>query len=288
MEQLKGDVSARIARLSVYPVKSCAAIDVEQAVLRATGLEYDRAWMVVDRTGEFVTQREHPRMALIKPGLTPDYLVLHAEGMPSMRVALDTAGPPLHAKVWSDSVPAHDMGPDAAHWLSRFLRHELRLVRFDPDGRRLSDLHWTGGLEAPNQFGDGYPLLVAGEASLESLNDRLRAAGLATVEMNRFRPNIVLSGIEAHDEDRLGVLHVSTAGGAAQIKPVKPCTRCPIPNIDQATAVSRPDVTDMLQTYRQNAQMDGAITFGMNAIVLKGMGQALRVGQTVTADYRFD
>ncbi len=288
MEQLNGDVSARIARLSVYPVKSCAGIDVEQAVLRATGLEYDRAWMVVDRSGEFVTQREHPLMALIKPQLAPGHLDLHAEGMPPMRVALDTIGPPLQAKVWSDSVPAHDMGPDAAHWLSSFLGHELRLVRFDPDGTRLSNLHWTGGLEAPNQFSDGYPLLVAGETSLDSLNDRLSAAGLAKVEMNRFRPNIVLSGIEAHDEDRLGVLHVSTAGGTAQIKPVKPCTRCPIPNIDQATAASSPDVIDMLQTYRQNARMDGAITFGMNAIVLKGMGQALRVGQTITADYRFD
>jgi uncharacterized protein YcbX len=120
------------------------------------------------------------------------------------------------------------------------------------------------------------------------LNRRLIDAGHASIGMNRFRPNIVLSGIEAHDEDRLDVMQISTSGGLAQIRPVKPCSRCPIPNINPATAESSPEVTDTLLGYRRNALLNGAVTFGANAIVLGGVGATLRVGQEVLADYRFD
>jgi len=117
------------------------------------------------------------------------------------------------------------------------------------------------------------------------------------VGMARFRPNIVLgnpadassgSALLPHDEDRLDVLQIATAQGAVQLKPVKPCTRCPIPNIDPATATSSPEVSDMLQSYRQDARVDGAVTFGMNAIVLRGVDHLLQVGQVVQASYKFD
>lgn len=282
------DVTGRIARLLVFPVKSCAGIEVEEAVLCATGLAFDRAWMLVDRGGEFVTQRACPRLALIRPQLAPDRLVLRAPGMPDMEIPSNLGGRPVQVRVWDDTVGAHDMGDAVAHWASGFLDRPLRLVRFDPGGRRLSNPHWTRGLEAPNQFSDGYPLLVAGEASLASLNDRLAAAGHAAAGMNRFRPNIVLCGIEAHDEDRLDVLRLSTPGHAVEIGLVKPCTRCPIPDIDPATAASSPEVSTTLQTYRRNPRFGGVVTFGMNAIVLRGAGAVLRVGQVVAADYRFD
>ena len=162
----------------------------------------------------------------------------------------------------------------------------LRLVRFDPEHRRLSNKQWTGGLEAANQFSDGYPVLVIGEASLEQLNQKLQAAGHGPVGIERFRPNIVLAGLDAHDEDRLGVLRVDAAQ-EVQLKPVKPCPRCPIPNIDPATAQSDPAVTDTLQGYRRDDRVGGAVTFGMNAIVLQGIDQTLRVGQRVSADWDF-
>ncbi len=164
---------------------------------------------------------------------------------------------------------------------------QLRLARFDPEHRRLSSLQWTGGVEAPNQFADGFPLLVASEASLAHLNQRLAEGGHAAVGMERFRPNLVLAGIDAHDEDRLDVLHIA-ADTPVQIKPVKPCARCPIPNVDPATGVPSPEVGDTLQAYRRNPVMNGAVTFGMNAIVLAGDGQVLKVGQSVSASYRFD
>lgn len=282
------DVTATIAALLVYPVKSCAGVSVQEAVLTETGLDLDRAWMVVDAAGEFVSQRELPRMALVRPQIRTFEIILRAPGMLALHLAIDAVEQPVRVRVWGDDVAAYDMGPVAAQWFSDFLGQPLRLVRFDPAHRRLSSLQWTGGVEAPNQFSDGFPLLVTSEASLEDLNTRLAAAGHAAVEMARFRPNVVLGGVAAHDEDRLGVLRIATAEGIAELKPVKPCARCPIPNIDPATAEASPAVGDTLQAYRQDARLKGAVTFGMNAIVPQGDGQTLRVGQVVVADFRFD
>jgi uncharacterized protein YcbX len=284
-------VTARIARLFVYPVKSCAGVEVQEAILTETGLEFDRAWMVVDEAGEFVTQRELPRMALIKPQLKHYDMVLRAPGMLALHIALDGVEGPAMVRLWGEDVHAFDMGGVAAQWFSDFLGRKLRLVRFDPDHKRVSSMKWTGDVEALNQFNDGFAVLVASEASLEGLNTRLVAAGQASVTMERFRPNIVLSGVDAHDEDRLDVMRIeggSPEAPAVRLKPVKPCPRCPIPNVDPATGVSSPEVGDALQAYRKNDVVNGAVTFGMNAIVLDGVDQVLRVGQVVTSDWRFD
>ncbi|MFZ3142122.1 MAG: MOSC N-terminal beta barrel domain-containing protein [Polaromonas sp.] len=288
------DVAAVVSQLYVYPVKSCAGVRVEQAILLDTGLEFDRAWMVVDGRGEFLTQRELPRMALIQPQLKHFEMILRAPGMLALHIALDQVEAPSRVRLWGDEVAAYDMGPIAAQWFTDFLGVPARLVRFDPDHKRISSLHWTGGIEALNQFSDGYPVLVISEASLAQFNEKLMAKGFAAVGMERFRPNIVLGdpvdGLElmAHDEDRLDLLQIATEQGDVQLKPVKPCPRCPIPNIDPATALSSAEVGDTLQSYRQDARVNGAVTFGMNAIVLHGIGHLLRVGQRVGASYRFE
>ena len=293
MSQPVFDLEATIARLFVYPVKSCAGVELDEMLLTETGLEFDRAWMVVDADGEFVTQRQIPRMALIQPQMKHMEVVLRAPGMLALHLAFDRVEKPVRVRVWTDEVAAYDMGDVAAQWFSDFLSEPgrpqtLRLVRFDPEHKRLSSLKWTDGVEALNQFADGYPLLVASEGSLAELNERLAAAGHDAVGIERFRPNIVLAGIESHDEDRVDALHVTTAEGEAEIKPVKPCTRCPIPDIDPATAISSPDVGNVLRTYRADARVDGGITFGVNCIVVQGVEHMLKVGQTVGANYRFE
>ncbi len=288
LPDVAGDLQARIAGLFIYPVKSCAGIALQETLLTETGLDLDRAWMVVDESGAFVTQRDAPRMALVQPALRRGDLVLRAPGMLALHLATDRVEAPARVRVWNDEVPAWDMGDVAAQWFSDFLGRPLRLVRFDPDHRRLSSMKWTGGVEAPNQFADGYPILVASQASLDGLNQRLQAAGHAPVGMARFRPNLVLDGTEAHDEDQLGHLLIEAEGPAVRLQAVKPCTRCPIPNIDPATALSDPAVGDTLQAYRSLPSMGGQICFGMNLIVRAGEGAVLRVGQTVRADWRFD
>jgi len=291
------DLQATIARLFVYPVKSCAGVELREALLTETGLEFDRAWMVVDAQGEFVTQRQLPRMALIKPQMKHTEVVLRAPGMLALHLAFDRVEQPMRVRVWKDEVDAYDMGDIAAQWFSDFLSEpgkpqKLRLARFDPEVKRLSSLKWTGGIEAQTQFADGFALLVASEGSLAELNERLARDGHGPVGIERFRPNIVLAGIESHDEDRVEMLHVASGDGGsedgAQLQPVKPCTRCPIPDIDPATALSSPEVNDTLRTYRADPRVDGGITFGMNCIVIQGVEQMLKVGQPVGANYKFE
>jgi len=290
------EFQARIDALWVFPVKSCAGISVQEALLTDKGLAFDRAWMVVDAEGEMLTQRELPRMALIQPELPPTEsntpeLVLHASGMAALCVSLDAPKTAkTQARVWNDVVPAFDMGEAASVWLTQFLGDgfgPLRLVRFDETHPRLASPQWTQGVQALNQFSDGFPVLVASTASLDSLNARLAQQGVAAVDMRRFRANVVLAGVQAHDEDRVGLMTFATEGEPVQLNPVKPCPRCPIPNINPDTAEATPAVGDTLQAYRQDARVKGAVTFGMNAIVLSGVGQVLRVGQRVSADWAF-
>ncbi len=287
------DIDATISRLFVYPIKSCAGVELPEVLLTETGLEFDRAWMVVDAEGAFVSQRELPRMTLIRPQMKHSEMVLRAPGMLALHIAFDRVEQPVRVRLWNDELPAYDMGDIAAQWFSDFLSQpgeprRLRLVRFDPEHQRLSNPKWTGGVEAPNQFSDAYPVLVIGESSLAEFNARLAAAGHGPVGIERFRPNIVLAGVDAHDEDRADTLHVATAEGEARLQPVKPCVRCPIPDIDPSTAESSPEVGDLLRSYRADPRVDGAITFGMNAIVLQGVEHMLRRGQAVGANLRFE
>lgn len=292
------DVQARIERLFIYPIKSCAGVEVKDAVLLDTGLDLDRAWMVVDAHGEFVTQRESPRMALVQPQLKQHEMILRAPGMLALHISIDAVEGPITVKVWDDTVPAFDMGDLAAQWFTDFLSmmpaglpssnaKKHRLVRFDPDHQRLSSKKWTDGADVPNQFSDGFPVLVLSLASLDGLNERLVQAGHAAVGIERFRPNIVISGVLAHDEDRMTAYYVQTEAGEFTLKPVKPCPRCPMPNVNPATATTSPEVGDVLQAYRQNPLVDGAVTFGMNAYVLGDKEATLRVGQAVSGDFDF-
>jgi uncharacterized protein len=285
------DVSVRLASLHVHPVKSCAVVDVAEALLIETGLEFDRSWMVVDTRGEFVSQRTLPRLALVRQTLRLAELVLRAPGMLGLCLALDAVEQACRVRVWNDEVAAYDMGDLAALWFSDFLGQPLRLVRFDPQPRpaqrRLSSREWTGAIEAENSFGDGFPLLVASSESLAELNRRLAAGGAAAVTMARFRPNLVLDGLDAHGEDHLDEIGFDTDEGPVRLKLVKPCTRCSIPDVDPASGEPGHAVGDVLAAYRADARMDGALTFGMNAVIVEGVERTLRVGMTGQASYRF-
>lgn len=281
------DLSCTLHSLYVHPIKSCAGIELRRSLLLDTGLDLDRAWMLVDEQGEFVTQRELPRLALIQPTLRHDDMVLRAPGMLALHVALDRAESELRVRVWDDWVPAWDMGALAAQWCSDFAGRPLRLVRFDPDYRRLSDSRWTGAHLGQTAFADGFALLVTSTASLAELNRRLVERGEPAVDMRRFRPNIVLDGIEAHDEDHIDLLEIDTPQGTVRLKLVKPCARCSIPGVDPDSGEQGHAVTDALAAYRADARVGGGITFGMNAIVLDGVEHELAVGQSCRASYAF-
>jgi len=242
---------------------------------------------VVDDKGDMITQRERPRLALVKPTLRADDMVLRAPGMLALHIALDAVEGATRARVWDDEVKAYDMGALAAQWFTDFIGQPARLVRFDPDQKRLSDKAWTGDLDAENAFGDGFPLLVTSTASLADLNRRLADKGVAPVTMERFRANLVLDGLQADDEDHLDEITIDAEGGPVRLKLVKPCARCSIPNVDPVTAECGHEPGDTLATYRADARVRGGITFGMNAIILEGVERVLRPGQTGHASWKF-
>jgi uncharacterized protein YcbX len=282
------DVAVSVHSLHVHPVKSCAGIDVQEALVIETGLELDRAFMVVDTAGNFLTQRQLARMVLVRPTLKTYEMVLRAPGMLALHVALDTVEAPTQATLWGKPVEAYDMGDLSARWFSDFLGSEVRMVRFDPEQKRLSDRAWTGDFEAENAFQDGFPLLVTSTASHAELNRRLEAAGETVVSAARFRPNLVLDGLDAHGEDALDEIVLPSADGPIRLRIVKPCARCPIPDVDPATGERGHAVSDALQGYRVDPRHGGKVTFGMNAVIVEGIDRVLRVGMSGSANYRFD
>lgn len=281
------ELSITLAALGLHPIKSCGALAPHEALVIETGLEFDRAWMVVNPHGEMLTQRELPRLALIRPTLRRNDLQLRAPGMLALHVALDTVEAPTRVRIWDDIVKAYDMGALAAQWFSDYLGQTCRLVRFDPEEKRLSARQWTGEIEAETAFGDGFALLVTSTASLAELNRRLQVAGQAPVGPERFRANLILDGLEAFDEDHIDEIVFDAEGGPVRIKLVKPCARCSIPNIDPATGEPGPEPGATLAGFRADTRLGGAVTFGMNAIVLEGADRQLRVGQTGRATLKF-
>jgi len=273
--------------IHVYPVKSCAGTAPREAVLAETGFDLDREWMVVDDSGRFVTQRELPRMALVRTTLKSDELILRAPGMLAVHVAVDRVEERTTVEVWNDRVTAFDMGALAAQWFSDFLGRPLRLARFDPEAPRRADPRWTGAIEAANAFQDGFPLLVTSAASLAEVNRRLAANGAAAISAARFRPNLVLGGIDAHGEDHLDEIAFASAEGPVRLKLVKPCVRCSIPDVDPATGTTGHAVGDVLAGYRADRRMNGRLTFAMNAIIVEGFGCTLAVGMEGEATLAF-
>lgn len=266
-------VTVRIAALYCYPLKSAAGTELSAARLTHTGLADDRRWMAVTSEGRFLTQRELPGLARVRPRLASGTLVLSAAGHVSLPVAASGAARALTVTIWKQRCAAFDQGDAAAAWLTAVLGRRCRLVRFDPRERRLSERRWSGEIEAPNRFSDGFPLLVIGAASLADLNVRLPRA----LPVARFRPNVVIEGLEPYAEDQVEALCDEQA--RISLRLVKPCTRCVITTTDQQSG--RRDGAEplrTLQTYRYDAGLRGVV-FGQNAVIVRGAGRWLRRGQ---------
>ncbi|MEF9943499.1 MAG: MOSC N-terminal beta barrel domain-containing protein [Burkholderiaceae bacterium] len=277
-------MNATIEALFLYPIKSCRGIRLEAAELAATGLAAhgigDREWLIVDDAGEFITQRSAPRMALIATALERHSLWLHAPGMLSLEIPFELEGDDITVRVWNDTLTATTQSQLASDWFTRFLGTPCQLVRFDRRQQRLADPRYTGTLEVPYQFADAFPLLVVSQASLDDFNARLRAQGEAVIGIERFRPNLVLGGIDAFGEDFIDEIRI----GELTLRLVKPCSRCPVPTIDPATGLSHPAVGDLLNQFRATPE---GVMFGVNAIVTAGAGREIRVGDEADISIRF-
>lgn len=233
----KPEVTATVmvSHLTVYPVKSCKGVKLAKCALDATcGFQDDRRYSFVDAHGVFLSQRRFPKLCLVAPTYpVGGALSLKAPGMPFCSVPVDETGPLKKCRIWADAVQAVDQGEAAAKWISDYLKTPgLRLVRFPDSSKRRVDAKYAKKACA-TAFSDGFPILLANHDSLADLNMRLAQNRSAPVPMDRFRPNIVVAGALAWSEDGWGSL--TRAGDGLVLDVVKPCARCKIPTVDQAT-----------------------------------------------------
>ncbi len=264
--------SMRLVEIRIYPVKGLRGLAIRDAVVEPWGLAGDRRFMVVDRDGRYMTQRQWPRMAVIATRFVADGIELAAPGADSVVVSMPEAGGPrVDVTVWRDRVAARDAGAEAAAWLSAALATPCRLVHMpDPDRARPVDPTFAAAGDRVS-FADGFPVLVTNAASLADLNARLERP----VDMDRFRTNLVVDGAEPWDEDDWRQLRVGTTLFAAP----KDCARCAVTTVDQATGVrsDRDEPLRTLASFRRNA--GGRIIFGQN-LIPRTLGR-IAVGQDV-------
>lgn len=269
----------RLVSLHVHPIKSCRAIDLHCARIGSVGLEHDRSWMVVDGNGRFITQRTHPALARVAVAITDAGLTLHAAADTApLHVQRPTADAPLRrVEVWRDTVLARSAGAAAAEFFSRLLGIAAELVAVGAETQRTQCNEWTEGVAVPVHFADGYPLLVCNRASLDALNARLPEP----LPMTRFRPNLVIEGLAAFEEDAIDSIDI----GPVTLRFAKPCTRCGMTGVDQQTGLRANDPLEVLRAFRYDALLKG-VTFGQNATVVRGAGESLRVGDAVRVSRR--
>jgi hypothetical protein len=196
-------------------------------------------------------------------------LRLKAPGMLTLEVPLASEGDVQPVLVWNDTIAAVTQGDVADAWFSNFLGVPCRLMRFDPEHLRLASAQYTGAHAAPYKFADAFPYLVTSRGSLEDLNLRLAGQGAAAVVGERFRPNVVLEGVDPYEEDYVRTLRIDAAGATLQV--VKPCARCTVPGVDPTTGIFDPAVTDLLAAYRGRP---AGVMFGVNAIALHDLASA--------------
>lgn len=243
-----------LAELYLYPLKGGRGIPLLAAPVDSRGLRFDRRWLVVRPDGTFLTQRTHPKLALIAPALTPEALHLSAPGLPPLTLPFEATGERRVVRIWRDTSDALGV-PSASAWLGELLGEKVELVFMPEDAQRKVEAH--GGRDAALvSFADAYPFLLVSRASLADLNSRLQHP----LPMNRFRPNLVITGTTPFAEDSWKQIRV----GELLLDVVKGCARCAVTTVDQRSG--RPDGPEPLKTLATFRRHDGEVWFAQNAV----------------------
>lgn len=248
----------RLASIHVYPVKGTRAVSLERSDVLRGGLRHDRRFMVQDEDGAFLTQRTHPRLALVDVAFAEGAIVIGGAVTVPLADDVYRDRPRRRVVVWDDEVDAVDASAEASAFFSDHLGERCTLVYMPDDVVRPVEAPYGGPGDRVG-FADAYPVLVASLASLADLNARLVERGEAAVPMDRFRPNLVVEGGAAFDEER----HARVLVGSLGLRLAKRCARCEVTMVDQRTAKVRKEPLRTLAAYRTEANK---VYFAMNAI----------------------
>jgi uncharacterized protein YcbX len=255
----------------IYPIKSLGGIRLEEAVLEERGLKFDRRWMLVDKEGMFLTQRNHPQMALLQTNLTKDSLLVCHKNKPEISIEIPfeaTSKDVIPVTIWDDQVMGQIVDYRLNDWFSEQLGLSCILVIMPDSTERKLPAKYAVNNESVS-FADGMPYLVIGQSSLDELNSRLEIP----VPMDRFRPNFVFSGGNAFEEDEWDKVKI----GNSLFKITKPCARCVMTTIDQTSGKKSKEPLKTLSAYRN---VNGKVMFGQNMLLLEG--GKIRIGDELT------
>jgi len=242
--------------LFIYPVKSLAGIEVNAWEVTKTGLKYDRQWMLVDAEKRFLSQRSHPKMALIKTAIQAQQLIISAPNQQSLYLDLaPTFSTVINIDIWDELCEAHTISQEANQWFSDVLGEPCELVYQAESAIRAVDPKYANTSDQ-TAFSDGFPFLIASDASLALLNQQM---GL-NLSMERFRPNLVLTGCSSYAEDTWRRIRI----GNIDFRLPKACSRCSVPQINPETATI--DDKEPLRTLARTRQWDNKVFFGQNAL----------------------
>lgn len=257
-----------LSAIAIYPIKSCRGIALTEAKVERRGIAHDRRFMVVDAQGQFITQREEPRMALVDVAIAVDVLRVSAEGGGSAEAALEPEGGAKRGvRVWRSSVEAEEV-PSLSAFFTSFLKRDVHVVFMPQSTQREVNPNYAEAGDHVS-FADGYPLLLASDASRTDLEAR---AGFS-LSMKRFRPNLVVQGIAPWAEDAWSHVHV----GGLTFRAPKPCARCVMTTIDPETALGGKEPLKTLAAFRKQA---GEVMFGVN--LLPDSEGVLKVGMSMS------
>ena len=246
----------KLSSLHVYPVKSCAGHNLHTVTVGELGPNNDRRWMLIDEEGHWFTQRKCPQMALVKVAIQEERLMFIADGT-TFTLEKPKRDTKRKVVVWKDTVDAYDQGDIVASWLTALFQMPCRLVYMTEDIVRPVDSRYAISPQDKVSYADGFPFLLISEASLEDLNKRLTTPLL----MDRFRPNLVISGCAPYEEDTWKTIRI----GTIVFEIVKPCSRCTITTVDQQTAEPGLEPLKTLATYRSQGEKK-KLMFGQNLI----------------------
>ncbi|MEN9908977.1 MAG: hypothetical protein RLZZ540_2126 [Bacteroidota bacterium] len=265
----------KLSEIWIYPVKSLGGIALQQSKVTDRGLEHDRRWLLVDENGCFITQREHPKLALFQPEITADLLkISHKDAQESIAVSLypslSETVKIIKVTVWEDVVEAFEVSSGASDWFSNILGFKVRLVYMPEESLRKVDSDYAVSPNDVTSFSDGFPFLIIGQSSLDDLNSRMAKA----VSIRRFRPNFVFSGGEAYEEETWKEFTI----GTLSFYGVKPSGRCVMITVDpESGTISGKDPLLTLSKYKN---VGNKVIFGQNVIAQQH--GSLKVNDVVT------
>lgn len=256
-----------LSGIYIYPIKSLGGISLNEAQIEEKGLKYDRRWMLIDQEGTFISQRKYHSLALLQVNIDGEVVNIVHKNNTQINTFFsvgEQTGTPISVTVWDDQSTGIEVSAAVSSWFSDFLGMEVKLIVMPAEEKRLVDPRFAANNEIVS-FADGYPCLLIGQSSLDGLNDKLEQR----IAMDRFRPNFVFTGGEAHIEDTFQSFTI----GSIPFTAVKPCARCVLITVDQQTGTKGAEPLKTLAGYRT---VNKKIMFGQN--LLHSASGTIRLG----------